>query len=227
MRDTDRSKTARVRELCRRLKPIIGVQADRIWQAFIGETDSGKSQILSYLELMAAKELQGELDAEVSALVPPGEQESAGEYELGTVTYNNRDLHGFGLREQEWIQHVGVFGRSGAGKTNLGFLIVQRLLEKKKPVLILDWKRNYRDLIGLPGFEDMAVYTIGRPVCPLSFNPLIPPPETNPKTWLKKLISVIAHAYLLGNGVLYLLQEALDRVYQEAGVYEQSVHPPQ
>ena len=69
----------------------------------------------------------------------------------------------------------------------------------------------------------MPVYTIGRNIAPFTFNPLIPPEGTNPKTWLKKLIEVIAHAYLLGNGVMYLLQQAVDSVYEEAGVYSGKV----
>lgn len=112
-----------------------------------------------------------------------------------------------------------MFGRSGAGKTNVGFLILKQLQEKRKPVLIFDWKRNYRDLLVQDEFKDIEVYTIGRNIAPFTFNPLIPPDGTNPKTWLKKLIEVIAHAYLLGNGVMYLLQCALDSVYEEAGVY--------
>jgi len=69
---------------------------------------------------------------------------------------------------------------------------------------------------------------VGRPVCPFSFNPLIPPPQTHPQTWLKQLIAVVAHAYLLGDGVMYLLQDAMDKVYQEAGVYRGQVErwPP-
>lgn len=98
------------------------------------------------------------------------------------MTYNEQNLYPFGLREHEMIEHVGIFGRSGAGKTNLGFLLVQQLVRAGKPVLILDFKRNYRDLLALPGFENMAVYTIGRSVAPLSFNPLIPPPGTSPQT---------------------------------------------
>ena len=97
---------------------------------------------------------------------------ATGTYGLGTVRYNGRDLHPFGLREDEWCQHVGIFGRSGAGKTNLGFLVIHELLAKQKPLLIFDWKRNYRDLLALPGFENLAVYTIGRSITPLSFNPL-------------------------------------------------------
>ena len=69
----------------------------------------------------------------------------------------------------------------------------------RQPFLVFDWKRNYRDLLALPGYEDIAVYTVGRSIAPLSFNPLIPPPETPPRTWLKKLISVVL--LLLGLGL--------------------------
>ena len=97
--------------------------------------------------------------------------------------------------------------KSGAGKTNMGYLILDQLQQHKKPFLVFDWKRNYRDLIAKPGFDDLEIYTIGRPFAPLSFNPLIPPKGIPPKTWLKKIIEVIAHAYMLGNGVLYMLQQ--------------------
>ena len=223
MAEYDRGKAARVRELCRLLKPVIGSQADRIWIAYVAEDDNGKKQIEDYLELLSAKHFLGHLDQDNPVLVPPEKQSAEGEYELGTVAYNNAELYPFGLRENEWVQHVGLFGRSGAGKTNLGFLVVQQLLAKKKPVLIFDWKRNYRDLLALPGFENVAVYTIGRSTSRFSFNPLIPPAQTSPKTWLKKLISVVAHAYMLGDGVLYILQEAMNEVYEKAGVYSGKV----
>jgi len=215
----DHGKTGRVRDLCRRLKPIVGEQADRAWQAYVAESEEGKKQIEDYLELLAAKHLFGSLDHETPALVPPRKEDADGEYSLGNVSYDVRDLFPFGLRENEWTQHIGVFGRSGAGKTNMGFLIIQQLLARGKPVLVFDWKRNYRDLLALPGFGDVAIYTIGRSESPLSYNPLIPPAGTNPKTWLKKLIGVMAHAYLLGDGVAYILQEALDEAYEQAGVY--------
>ncbi|MBP7936871.1 MAG: ATP-binding protein [Phycisphaerae bacterium] len=223
MREHSAGEALRVRELCRQLKPVIGARADRIWMAYVIEDKDGKAQILDYLEVLAAQHFQGTLENEGPGLLPPSTEAARGEYELGTVTYNGRDLHPLGLRESEWIQHVGVFGRSGAGKTNLGFLVVQELVKAGKPVLILDWKRNYRDLLTLPGFENTAVYTIGRAVSPLSFNPLIPPPGTSPQTWLKKVIAVLGHSYLLGDGVAYLLQEAIDRAFEEAGVYTGSV----
>ena len=220
---SENTKMTQVRDLCRKLKPVIGEQADRIWMAYVAEDETGKEQIRDYLELLYAQKFQGHLESDGPGLIPPKAEDAEGEYRMGNVAYNGKALFPFGLRENEWTQHLGVFGRSGAGKTNLGFLIVQQLQEQKKPFLLFDWKRNYRDLLALPGFEDVAVYTIGRAVSSLSFNPLIPPPETNPQTWLKKLISVVAHAYLLGDGVIFLLQEAIDHVYREHGVYEGKV----
>lgn len=220
MAQNNRDKAGRARGLCRQLAPVIGPQkAARIWTAYVMENEAGRDQILEYLELLAAQHFQGSLDDEGPGLIPPKAEAAAGEYALGTVAYNGKPLYPFGLREPEVLQHLGVFGRSGGGKTNLGFLIVQRLVEAGKPVLIFDWKRNYRDLAALPGFEKLAVYTAGRPVAPLRINPLMPPPRTSPEAWIGKVIAVMAHAYLLGDGVIFLLREAIDAVYVATGVY--------
>jgi hypothetical protein len=216
-------KVEHVRELCQKLKPIFGQKMQQLFAAYCAEDDEGKKQIESYLEVLAAKHLFSGVDS-IASLIPPSKEQAEGGYPIGTVLYNNRPLYLFGLRENEWIQHVGIFGRSGAGKTNVGFLLLRELKRKGKPVLVFDWKRNYRDLLALPEFQDMEVYTIGRNTAPFTFNPLIPPPGTNPKTWLKKLIGVIATSYLLGNGSLYVLQESLDSVYQEAGIYSGKIN---
>lgn len=216
-------KTEYMRQLCRKLRPILGDKMNQVFEAYCAEDDQGRQQVESYLELLSAKYLPADLDNSQPGLIPPSEKQAYGPYTIGSVLYASKSLYDFGLRENEWIQHVGVFGRSGAGKTNIGFLILKQLQEKEKPVLIFDWKRNYRDLLSIPEFKDVEVYTIGRNIAPFTFNPLIPPAGTNPKTWLKKLIEVIAHAYLLGNGVMYLLQQAIDSVYEEAGVYSGKV----
>jgi len=216
-------KTEYIRQLCRSLRPILGDKMNQVFEAYCAEDDNGKKQIEAYLELLSAKYLPISLDDSRSGLIPPSQQQAYGPYSIGSVLYADKCLYDFGLREEEWIQHVGVFGRSGAGKTNIGFIILKQLQNKGKPVLIFDWKRNYRDLLALSEFKDVEVYTIGRNIAPFTFNPLIPPAGTNPKTWLKKLIEVIAHAYLLGNGVMYLLQEAVDSVYEQAGVYSGTV----
>jgi hypothetical protein len=217
--DFTSGRMARVRDLCRRMRPLIGERADRLFTAYTLENDEGRKQLEFYLEALAAKHLGSGLDS-VGDLVPPSPAHADGPYRLGKVMYNGKSVSPFGLREGEWIQHVGVFGRSGAGKTNLGFEIMRQLVQAGKPVLVLDWKRNYRDLLSLPELSGVQVYTLGRDVAPFSFNPLMPPQGTDPRTWLKQLIEVVAHAYCLGNGVLFLLQESVDAVYEEAGVYD-------
>jgi len=204
----DRTNYNHVRQLCLRLRPLVGPKVDQIYQAYLAEDADGRSQIEHYLELLAAKHLAQELGQGDTDLVPPFQQQAWGDYPLGHVLYCGKQLYPFGLRENEWIQHMAILGRSGGGKTNLGFQLLTELKRKGKPFLVFDWKRNYRDLLA---------------IAPLTFNPLIPPAGTNPKTWLKKLNEVIAHAYCLGNGVLFLLQQAVDSVYEEAGVYDNLV----
>jgi len=208
-----------VRELCRKLKPLLGRKVDALWRSYLTEDMDGKREIETTLNILAAKALNEGFDSDSVLLSPPSRELAAGSYPIGTVTYNGRGLHPFGLREDEWIQHTAVFGRSGAGKTNLVFQLVGNLLNAEKPFLIFDWKRNYRDLLAKYEDAEMLVFTVGRGISPIQFNPLIPPEGTDPRTWLKKLIEIIATTYYLGEGVKYLLQEAIDAVYKESGVY--------
>ena len=221
--DNRSSRTEYVRQLCRRLRPVLGARMDQVFAAYCAEDADGKQQLETYLELLSTRHLPQGLDDSEPGLIPPSKEQADGDYTIGQVNYCGKDLYPFGLREREWIQHMAILGRSGSGKTNIGFSILQTLIQHRKPFLVFDWKRNYRDLLALPGFRDIEVYTIGRSTAPLRFNPLIPPVGTDPKTWLKKLNEVIAHAYCLGNGVLFLLQQAVDAVYEDAGVYEDLV----
>ena len=81
--------------------------------------------------------------------------------------------------------------------------------------MIFDWKKNYRDLLQLPEFKDLKVFTVGRKISPFQLNPLIPPPGTEPGHWLVSLIDVMKHAFFLGEGVEYLLREAIDFAYKD------------
>lgn len=208
-----------VQEICRQLKSILGRKADQYWIAYLTEDQEGKRELEAAIRLIAVKHLGLNLDnPEVFLSVPPRDI-AAGDYSLGQIQYSGRDYYEFGLREDEWIQHLAIFGRSGAGKTNTVLVLLEGLLSKNKPFLIFDWKRNYRDLLAVRE-ENTLVYTVGRKVSSFMFNPLIPPTGTDPVIWLKKLIEIIAGAYYLGEGVMFLLQEALDAVYKEFKVYD-------
>jgi hypothetical protein len=163
--------------------------------------------------------VSGSSESEQVLLKPPPEELTSGEYPAGTIHYGRDGYYGFGLKEDEFIQHIGIFGRSGSGKTNLAYLILQGLVKANKPFLVFDWKRNYRDLVTRKEFSNMLIFTVGRNIAPFRFNPLIPPPGTPAKVWLKKLIEIMCHAYFLGEGVSILLLRAIDALYRECGLY--------
>jgi len=207
-----------VQETLRKLKPIIGAQADRYWLAYLSEDARGRQELEIALSLLHARHLGGDVADAPVHLTPPPPASASGDYELGKTIYAGKETSTFGLREDELIQHTAIFGRSGAGKTNTVVCLIEQLLAHKKPFLIFDWKRNYRDLLAVHS-EPILVHTVGRGTVPFVFNPLIPPEGTDPPVWLKKLIEIIAHAYYLGEGVMFLLQEAIHAVYEEYGVY--------
>ncbi|GEM_PF-250902 len=213
--------TQEIDELCRRLLPVAGDRVHELWALYQGENADGRRWVELELRRLAAEQLGVTFQETGPMLEPPPEEICAGDYVLGTATYNGQDRWPFGLREEEWIQHVGVFGRSGSGKTNLCFGVLKALAGHGKPFVIFDWKRNYRDAVSfLPG---MVVFSVGRDVSPFRFNPLIVPEGTPPGAWLKKLIEIVASVYFLGEGVKFLLQNAIDAVYREYGVYDGTV----
>ena len=210
-------------ENLRRLEPFAGREKiTRLWRLHQTEDADGRRDIEIAVELQLEKHLGvGAWESE-AALSLPSATQADGDCRLGMVMSGNRAMHPFGLREDEFIQHAAIFGRSGAGKTNTVAVLIRELVRCGKPFLIFDWKRNYRDLLAGPEPVPLEVYTVGRSVRPLRFNPLIPPPGTELKGWLKKLIEIISNAYYLGEGVMFILQEALDHVYTEFGCYSET-----
>lgn len=207
-------------EICVKLRPILGEKVDRLWRAYLVEDADGKREIEQILNMMYVDNISTDFDNKNNdILAPPPAEYVRGEYPIGEITYAGKKLYPFCLREHDWIKHVLIVGASGSGKTNLCFQVLKNFIYKKKHFLVLDWKRNYRDIIQESYGKDVRVYTVGRDVAPFRFNPLIPPPGTSAKTWLKKLIEIIAHATFVGEGVMYLLQKALDKVYQDFGLY--------
>ena len=210
-----------VQQTLRKLKPMIGQKADQFWLAYLAEDRIGKAEMETMLGLWANKLLGNSIDTVKTELSSPPSQTAAGDYHIGEVVYAGKTQFPFGIRENEWVQHTAIFGRSGAGKTNVVFKILDSFLNKKKPFLIFDWKRNYRDILAKTD-QDINVFTVGRETVPFQFNPLIPPEGTNPHVWLKKLIEIVAKAYYVGEGVMYLFQEAINAVYDEFKVYSGS-----
>lgn len=211
-----------VEAICEKLKPVIGVKADRYWLRYLRADIHGKREIEVFLNVLYSKILRKRLDDKKILLSPPPQNTISGEYAIGKVMYNDKPAYPFGLREDELIQHTSILGRSGSGKSNLVYVFLLNFIGKNKPFLIFDWKKNYRSLLELLPEEkknDTLIFTVGKDVSPLKYNPLIPPEGTPAKVWLKKLNEIVAHSYYLGDGCLYLLQKGVDGVYKEFGIY--------
>lgn len=217
-----------VREIVERLRPMIGRRSDGLWALYLASDRDGQRELETSFRLLDLKYNNTAPGRGPPGLPPPEPGVLDGWLRLGEIRYPSTPPSPFGLGRGELIQHVGIFGRSGAGKTNTVLVLLRELLRKDVPFLIFDWKRNYRDLLAVPWVPKgkVAAFTAGRDLAPIRLNPLRPPPGTEPRTWLKKLIEIMAHAYFLGEGVMYLLQEAIDSAYEKAGVYTGSENYP-
>jgi hypothetical protein len=210
----------KIDEVFRKLRPLMGPKLDLLWQEYVVADASVRGQIERILRIELAQRLNETFESNYILLKLPPCEIAAGDYPVGQICYAKKEYYPFGIREEEFIQHVGIFGRSGSGKTNLAYLLVLDLVKAGKPFLVFDWKRNYRDLLSLPQGKDLIVFTVGRNVAPFRFNPLLPPPGTQATVWLKKLIEVICHAYFLGEGVTVLLMRTIDSLYKRYGLYD-------
>ena len=210
----------RIQELCRNLKPVLGRKVDRLWSAYLAESEpAGKADIEQMLELLAAKHLGQNYEPDRSPFPPPAKKfAESGDIKLGSISYAERLMYPFFLKSQRLKEHILIAGRSGSGKTNLTFVLMDGIIQKGIKVLALDWKRGYRDLMSL--YPDLRVYSIGRNISTFRFNPLIPPKGCEPHLWIKLIVDVIASAYLGGEGVISLLVAGLDHLYREADVFD-------
>ena len=208
------------KDLLRKLEPVIGKKAKGLWYLNLFSKDAkAESENKEILRVLADKKAKISFQEKIR-LPPPIPDKMAGEYNIGTVIYPEEDFGEFGLREDEFIKHFLIVGMTGAGKTNLGFQILKELVKHKKPFLIFDWKRNYRDLKQLSEFKNLKVIRIGSPECDFKFNPLIPPSGVHPKHWMAMLIDVIKHAFFVAHGVEYFIRKGIDYLYEQFGIYE-------
>jgi hypothetical protein len=211
----------RIQELCRNLKPVLGKKIDRLWTAYLAESEpEGKAAIEQTLELLAAKHIGKNYEPDRSPFPPPSRKFTAsGDIKVGSVSYAGKELYPFFLKSGRLREHLLIAGRSGAGKTNLTFVLMQGIISTGIKVIAFDWKRGYRDMLEI--CPKLRIYTIGRDISPFRFNPLIPPEGCEPHIWIKLIVDVICSAYLGGEGVISLLVAGLDYLYSKAGIFEQ------
>lgn len=200
--------TQEIEDKLRDLRGILGNKADRLRLAYLFETDpEAKRSLESTISVLHAQHFS---DDSILLLPPPADI-SMGEYPLGTVQYNGKDLYPFGLRERELPQHVIVAGRSGSGKSNAMLVLAKQFIAKRKSFLLFSFKREYRDLLSAD--PALLLFTGGRDTAPFTFNPLILPKGTDRETWINLLAEAICSVYFLGEGSVSILRKGLMEVY--------------
>ena len=212
--------SAEMADEIRRLTPIIGSEnARKLENAYLLGDEETRGRIMSIIDGIKATAFRDEDLRKSILLEPPSKEECmAGDLHLGNVLYGKRNLYPFMYDRKHLLTHMGVFGSSGYGKTNLVQNMVLSLADKNIPVIIFDFsKMNYRDLISIPELAGrMNVYTVGREVVPFRFNPIIPPPGVSITQWAKEFAEIFDHAYWLMGGGKHIILKALDDIYDQS-----------
>lgn len=214
-------------ELLRRLKPVINSRAERIWKSYVASGDVERKEIRHSLENMHSSAVE-DYKGDKIVLAPPDRLDQLfGEYPLGMVWYAGQELYPFALSRQELTEHIGIFGRTGAGKSYLVRGLLLGHLREKVPFLLLDWKGTYTDI------EEWGVKVIqpGSKSTPFQFNPLSIQGIHSElrKTYHRQVVELFVQSYLedlqllTSQGVEFLVLRAIDALPKGSGfarVYE-------
>ena len=187
----------------------------RKWRRARDTADAELRSLLDKQLLSRAHRTLGDYRGKILLSLPP-EAKAKGAIHLGTILYE-KEKWPFGISDSEPLQNVAIFGRSGAGKTNVVFHILEQLVQRKTPFLFLDWKRTARHLTPRLG-KRIRVYTAGRPLSPFPFNPFVPPPGLEPNVYINHVVDIVSDAYTLRDGSRSILQKAIAACYEQGNV---------
>ncbi|MCG8338831.1 MAG: hypothetical protein MJE63_30350 [Proteobacteria bacterium] len=205
--------------LCKKLKPILGAQADALWHMYLAEEEQNKRKVAQDIEIIAEKYLkEAPLENPQILLEPPGEAESKGPYLLGNIVYNKKKLHSLYLRQQDFLKQIGIFAITGEGKTNLAYLLAMQLARDKVPFMVIDWKRSWRNLLSIkkqhPELKNIRVVTVGRDTLPFLWNVFRAPPGTDRDALIGTISDVLERSHLSGPGVAYYFNKIYSKLFK-------------
>jgi hypothetical protein len=205
--------------LCRKLKPILGTKADELWYMWLAADLQERKELEIEIELIAEKVLKhGPLQDRVILLPPPSEENAEGTFLLGEAVYRDKKLFSVYLNKEDFIKQIGIFSITGGGKTNTGMLLALQLIKKRIPIMVIDWKRQWRSILSLAeplDLKGIEVYTIGRDVIPFLWNPFRPPPNVDYKSWLSVIVECLEKSHLGGLGVGDFIFRIYEKLFKE------------
>ena len=208
-----------IEETCKKLKPIIGDKADKLWYMYLAEDAKGRKDLALDIEIIAEKLLKKEaLEKQSILLEPPSVEDAKGSFPLGDIIYNDQELYPLYLKHKDFINQVGIFAITGEGKTNLAYLLALQLLKSKTPFIVIDWKRSWRNLLSLkdefPELKDVQVFTIGRDILPFLWNPFRQPPNADKELWISTISEVLEKSHISGPGVAYYFNRIYSKLFR-------------
>ncbi|MBU4501583.1 MAG: DUF87 domain-containing protein [Nanoarchaeota archaeon] len=216
-----------IETICKKLRPVLGKKIEQIYLKYrMSDSMEEKREIEQALNAMYHNHLnEGFLNDKI-LLEPPTEAVMQGDYPLGMISYADKEIFPFAMREQDWIRHVCISGMSGSGKTNMAFQIVGNFIKQKKPFIIFDWKKSFRPLMKID--KEIQLFTVGNDNISNLFKINInqPPKGVPAKEWLNTLCDLITESFFASYGVHKLLSETLDRAFEDFGIYEGSENYP-
>ncbi|KYK27288.1 hypothetical protein AYK26_04085 [Euryarchaeota archaeon SM23-78] len=225
--DKMRQDIVTVEEMSKKLKPILGAKIDKLYMnySFTDELDK-KREIAQFIHALYIKYVSQAVLKDQILLEPPSKELVKGEYPVGIINYANNDLYPFNMREHDWQRHMCITGMSGSGKTTLAFQLIRNFIVKKKPFLVMDWKKSFRPLMLID--KDIILYTTGNETISNGFKVNInrPPRGVPPKEWISILTDVIIESFNASYGTAKILAEVLDKAFKDFKVYKGSENYP-
>ena len=130
-----------------KLEPLLGSQVNGLMAAFHqGSSIKDRLQAGGVIDLLYQRYCRPDLAKPDVILRPPSET-PAGELTLGTIKYRDSPYGSVRITQKELTRHMGIWGTTGSGKTNLVHVLVDQLLENRIPFTLFDWKQNFRSLL--------------------------------------------------------------------------------
>jgi len=205
----------------KKLVPVLGKnKAERLTRAYLLGDEETRERIFELVDVIKARVfMDKELRNTVLAEPPDKEMAGNGDIDMGMVLYGRKKIYPFRIDHNMLLMHMSLFGSSGYGKTNISYMMTERLSDMGIPVIIFDFsKRNYKDLLATRLKDRIDIYTIGRNASPFRFNPLVPPDGIQLSQWMKEFASIFDHAYWLLGGGRHIILKTLDETYQKKEV---------
>jgi hypothetical protein len=154
--------------------------------------------------------------------VEPSTESTANPIYIGEIS-DHGSLTGnrFEISRESLTKHGLIVGVTGSGKTNTCFGLLRQVWASGKgtPFLVIESaKSEYRDLGADPDFQGLRVFTVADETSsPLRLNPFEVPPSIMVQTHVDYLKMLFSAAFVLYPPMPYVLETALQEVYEDCG----------